>query len=129
MGASQLTWVALQRNFGRSRLACIPRKICLFLKNRYIYISKYYKFVFSGQIRLKIIADLLKKALVLHKRYLPFWQLLPTYSGFKSYASGVLTNTLVRKRESGETVLEFAQMKLETRLVLALVPCVFPKIK
>jgi len=55
-----------------------------------IRISKYHKFAFSGQISLKIIVELLKNAPMLIKRHLPFWQVLPIDSGFKSYLSRVL---------------------------------------
>jgi len=41
-----------------------------------ICISKYHKFVYLGQMSLKIIVELLKNAAVLLKGYLPFWQLL-----------------------------------------------------
>jgi len=42
-------------------------------------------FAFSGQMSLKIIAELLKNEPAHQNRYLPFWQLLPIDSGFKSY--------------------------------------------
>jgi len=40
-----------------------------------------------GSNELKIIAELLKNAPVLLKRYLPFWLVLPIDSGFKGYLS------------------------------------------
>jgi len=45
---------------------------------------------FVGQMSLKIMAELLKNAHVLLKRYLPWWQLLPIDSGFKSCVNRVL---------------------------------------
>jgi len=66
-----------------------PTENIIFLK-KYVYILKYHKFALSGQMSLKIMAELLKNAHVLLKRYLQWWQLLPIDSGFKSYVNRVL---------------------------------------
>jgi len=53
-----------------------------------ICFSKYHKFVSSAQIKLKLIAVLMKNAPVLLRRYLKFFHLLLIKSGFRSYSNG-----------------------------------------
>jgi len=59
--------------FGWRHFACLPHfwreNVCFWKKS----ISKYNKFVFSGQMNLRIIAELLKNARVLLKCLESFW--------------------------------------------------------
>jgi len=75
-------------------------------------------FAFSGQMSLRIYAELLKNAPVLLKHYWPFWPMLPIDSGFKRYLSRETFSWLMSDKgfdcdlTRGCGVINLAQMKI-----------------